>query len=69
MIYRFTIEKEGRVFECEREVTGTAVQHQTVRVIGQGTKVDPSSYGKKTISGATMELVARMIAGEIVARI
>ncbi len=66
MIYRFTIEKDGKTYECEREVTGTRVLRQTVTVIGFGKKNDPANYGKKWHPSSTMEHIALLIAHEII---
>jgi len=66
MNYKFTVEHDGQIFECEREVTGTVVQQQKIIVSGCGKKSDPAKYGKKLKSGAAMEIVARMVAAEII---
>jgi hypothetical protein len=41
----FEIEREGRTYRCERVITGTRVQRQTVIVHGIGRKPDSADYG------------------------
>jgi hypothetical protein len=66
MIYKFTITKEDKTYDCEREVTGKAVLKQTVRVPQIGSKIDFNVYGASKHSASTMTSAARRIANEII---
>ena len=66
MIYKFTITKEGKIYECEREVTGKGVLKQTIHVAQIGSKADSNVYGASKHSASTMTAAARRIAHEIV---
>lgn len=66
MRYTFTVEANGKIYDCERKVTGKQVLRQTIHVIGQGSKEDSASYGRKYHPPITMEGVARLIAYEII---
>lgn len=69
MNYQFTVNVNGRVYQCERIVTGQRVLRQQIRVTGVGSKNDPASYGAKYHPPGTMEAIARLIAREIIAGI
>lgn len=66
MIYKFTIESEGKIYECEREVTGKGVLKQTIHVAGIGIKADSNVYGASKHSALTMTAAARRIAHGII---
>jgi hypothetical protein len=66
MIYKFTITKEGKTYECEREVTGKDVLKQTIHVSQIGSKADSNVYGASKHSASTMSVAARRIANEII---
>lgn len=64
--YPFTVEFNGKTYDCERLVTGERVLRQTVRVAGVGSKNDPASYAKNRYHPlSTMESMAKIIAQEI----
>jgi hypothetical protein len=65
MTFKFTVEHEGKTFDCERVVTGTRVLYQTVYVVSVGSKADSAAYGHKGRPPETMESIARLIAHEI----
>jgi hypothetical protein len=64
--YKFEIEENGTVFECERRVEGVDVLRQHVFVAGFGEREDPARYGKKTRTGGMMQSVAVIIARQMV---
>jgi hypothetical protein len=66
MIYKFTIEKDGETYECEREVTGKGALRQTVRVKSVRSRADDVVYGASKHSVSTMTHAARRIALEII---
>jgi len=63
--YPFTVEVNGRTYNCWREVTGTRKLRQTVYVEGVGNKPD-AEYGKGAHPICTMEGVAKVVAREII---
>lgn len=65
MTFKFTIAHEGKTYECERIVEGKRVLHQTVVVVGVGSKEDPASYGQRGHPVESMAGVACLIADEI----
>ncbi len=69
MIYKFKIESEGKIYDCEREVTGKGVLKQTIHVAEIGCKADLNVYGASKHSASTMTTAARRIAHEIIQRI
>ncbi len=66
MIYKFKIESEGKIYECEREVTGKGELKQSIRVAEIGSKADSNVYGASKHSASTMTTAARRIAHEII---
>lgn len=69
MLYQFTVEVNGKTYQCEREVTGQRVLRQQIRVTGVGNKNDPAAYGAKSHPPETMESIVKLIAREIIAGI
>ncbi|HEX8288305.1 MAG TPA: hypothetical protein VF556_09935 [Pyrinomonadaceae bacterium] len=65
MIYKFTITKEDKIYECERVVIGKGVLKQTIHVAEVGSKTDSNVYGASKHSASTMIVAARRIAQEI----
>lgn len=63
---KFTVGADGKVYQCEREITGKKELRQTIYVIGVGSKADTASYGRRGRSPGTMESIARLIAHEII---
>lgn len=68
MIYEFTVVENDKEYRCERDVSGTRVLRQAVRVEGIGSKSDPASYGNRLHPVSTMESIARLIAHEIISK-
>jgi hypothetical protein len=66
MIYKFTIEIEGRNYQCESHITGKGELRQTIDVAEIGSKKDPSLYGASKHSASTMKTAAHRIAHEII---
>lgn len=64
--YQFTVEANGRTYNCERVVTGKRVLRQTIDVTGVGSKADSADYGRHAHPVASMEGIARIIAHEII---
>jgi hypothetical protein len=62
--FDFTVDVDGKVYNCRRDVTGVRVLRQLVYVVGIGSKADGASYD--SIRASTMEGIARIIAGEII---
>ena len=66
MTYKFTIEKSGKTYQCERVITGKGELRQIVYVDSVGSKKDSVVYGASKHSASTMTAAARRIAHEIV---
>lgn len=64
--YKFTVQANGKTYDCEREVTGKRIFRQQIRVIGVGSKQDSASYGGRYHPPESMEGIARLIAHEII---
>lgn len=64
--HKFTVESDGKTYDCERTVTGERVFGQSVHVIGVGSKDDPASYGARYHPPSTMAGIAKLIAHEII---
>ena len=64
-IIKFTVEHNGKTYNCERELEGKKVFYQTVNVIGIGNKKDGKRYDLSNIY--TAQLAAKIIAKEIIA--
>lgn len=64
----FTLEFEGRTYQCERTVTGTRALYQSIRVSGVGTKDDTARYARGGGGHApeTMASIARILARELI---
>ena len=65
MIYKFSIEKEGKTHQCEQVVTGKGELRQIIHVDGVGSKKDSVVYGASKHSATTMTAAAYRIAHEI----
>ena len=63
--YNFQFEYDGKWYACQRVVTGTRTLTQRIDVTGVGSKDDSATYGHGAHPIATMEGIARIIAGEI----
>jgi len=61
----FTIEVNGKTYNCERIVFGTREFTQTIRVVGIGSEPDTARYGSKRHRPESMESIAKHIAREI----
>ncbi len=66
MTYSFSVQHDGRPYECERIVTGKRVLRQTIIVKGVGSKEDSAPYGQRGHPAVTMEGIARLIAHEVI---
>ena len=64
--HKFTVESDGKSYDCERRVTGERVFRQSVHVIGVGSKDDPASYGARYHPPSSMAGIAKLIAHEII---
>jgi len=65
----FTIEVDGKEYECKRVVEGKAVLTQTVVVEGVGSEADTAKYGGKHGHRVeSMENMAKQIARELIAK-
>lgn len=64
--YEFTIEVEGKKYDCERRVLGTREFTQTIHVSGVGSEPDSARYGPKRHRPEGMESIAKQIAREVV---
>ena len=62
----FTVEHEGRTYQCERTVIGTKRFNQEIYVKGVGGKNDPARYGPHDHPVSTMESIAKVIAVEVI---
>ena len=66
--YKFTVERNGKVYNCYAEVEGKRVFRQTITVEGVGTKIDGADYGNSAryhpVAG--MKSVAKLVAWEII---
>jgi hypothetical protein len=65
--YQFTVEVKGTKYDCERVVEGTRILNQEITVNGVGSKSDPARYGEGQYPVRSMEGIAKLIAGEIIA--
>jgi hypothetical protein len=68
MTYSFSVQHNGKLYQCEREVTGKRSLQQTITVLGVGSKEDSASYGQRGHPTVSMESIARIIAHEIIGR-
>ncbi len=66
MAESFTVQREGKTYECSRTVTGSRSLRQTVRVAGFGSKPDPAEYGNDGHPIESMTMTARLIAHELI---
>jgi hypothetical protein len=66
MTYKFTVEKAGKTYQCERAVTGKGELRQIIHVAGVGSKKDSVIYGASKHSVSTMSSAAQRIAHEII---
>ena len=64
--HQFTVESNGKIYDCERTFTGERVFRQSVHVIGVGSKDDPASYGARCHPPSSMAGIAKLIAHEII---
>lgn len=64
--YDFTIEFNGKTYNCQREVSGKRDLYQMIYVHKFGYKQDPALYGVKGHPVETMATTARLIAFEII---
>lgn len=64
--HKFTVEYDGKTYDCERTVTGERVFRQSIHVIGVGSKDDPASYGARYHPPSSMAGIAKLIAHEII---
>jgi len=65
--FDFTIEVDGKAYNCHRVVSGARVFRQRIYVDCIGSKPDGASYGSGGMYPAgSMERIARIIAGELV---
>lgn len=64
--FKFTIEVDGKSYDCERVVSGTREFTQVIHVIGVGTEWDGARYGSKRYRPESMESIARQIARELI---
>ena len=64
--FEFTIQVEGKTYDCERAVSGTREFTQKIKVIGIGLETDSARYGPKRHRPESMESMAEQIAHEIV---
>lgn len=61
---KFTIDYNGKTYNCESEIEGKRVFYQTVNVIGVGYKKDERRYDLSDIH--TAQAVAKILAKEII---
>lgn len=65
--YEFSVEVDGKKYQCQRSVSGSRELNQTIYVQELGkSKIDSASYGPNGHPYASMESVARIIALEII---
>lgn len=66
--HKFTVEADGKTFDCERVVSGTLKFSQVIYVESVGGKPDTGAYGTGDLLSPveTMPGVARLIAREII---
>lgn len=64
--HTFTIEENGRLFQCFSETKGSGHFKQIVHVEGFGSQTDEATYGKSKHSASAMKLAAKSIALKII---
>jgi hypothetical protein len=62
----FTVDVDGRTYQCERIVSGTRALPQSIRVVGIGTREDTRSYSPRepTMKGAAKLIAMNLIRDE-----
>lgn len=62
----FSIERNGRAFQCTSEVKGNQIIRQIIYVEGLGSRADAFTYGKTRHSASAMKLAAEQIALDLI---
>ncbi len=69
MRFDFTVKVGETAYNCHRIVSGEDAFTQTIHVIGFGSQSDGTSYGDGGRAVDTMEVAAKMIAGELIRQV
>jgi len=64
--YAFTVEVNGKQYQCERIVEGIRTLTQSISVVGMGSENDQASYGTTGHPVVSMPGVAKLIAQNII---
>ena len=64
--YDFTVDFQGKTYQCERTVEGTRVLTQDLHVKGIGDKSDTATYGQRGHRISSMEGIAKVLAVELI---
>jgi hypothetical protein len=66
--HKFKVTHNGKMYDCERVVTGSGSKTQRIKVLGVGSEEDWANYGLHGRPSDDMESTAETIASSIIQR-